>query len=112
VSYRDDHDAALARVAALEHELAAERAKSEASEAQVKAAQRSARVRIDRLERELAGRHDPPIDRPALAPPRIPRPIDPDAPRRQASAFVIFLALVVLGLGAYILAYARMVHPR
>jgi hypothetical protein len=66
MTYRDDHDAALARADALEAELARERARSQASRTAAFAAEERAR----KLEAQLAARQPQPPSAAAPAPAR------------------------------------------
>jgi hypothetical protein len=92
--YRSDHDAALARIAALEADLARERSDDAAREgklAKLEAALARERIELARVEAELAKLRPKPKP-PAPAP-------EPEAPKRTPSTYlgtVVFFAVIAL----------------
>lgn len=115
LSYRDDHDAAISRIAALEQELAAAEGVAQAR------SDRDER-RIAMLERELADlrRHEPTTPRRARPPstPPVPRAartaIDELALRGPSisRALLVVLSLFAAGVITVAIMMARGDHPR
>ncbi len=126
MSYRNDHDAALSRIDALEHELAG------ALEQERKRAVRDGE-RIAMLERELADlrRHEPEVPRSSSPPARtLELPTSAEPPRRparraaidelDASAYargpavsrIVVAMLVALGLAIVAATYVILHHDR
>jgi hypothetical protein len=108
LSFRNDHDAAISRIAALERELAGER-----DAAQQKSDRDSRRIAM--LEREIADlrRHEPSAPRRARAPSTPPAPaapvdeLDTRGPPIQLAAlgWLLFVVLSILAISSILMVY-------
>jgi len=109
VSYRDDHDAALARIESLEHELAAARDDDTEQAEKIRELERAlgeARVQRERAERELAALKPPPRPKEVAVPaPEAPAPTH-ESRSSVGPAVLVALLIAALGIGA-LLSFGR-----